>query len=102
MIKISYQKEWGENGTVYSQTISASGQDFERIAKHLHSIKKENLTDIYEQAYFRHLADTPKQYNKTNTKYYLNLTQLKFIARFLNYPKRLLDRNTILKFNYEK
>ena len=103
MIKISYQKEWGEhNGTVYSQTINASGQDFNKIVEYMASIKKEELKDIYDRIYFKQLAETPKKHNKNNTKYFLNLTQLKFIARFLNYPKRLLDRNTILKFSYKK
>lgn len=47
------------------------------------------------------MENIQKQYNKTNTKYFLNLTQLKYIQELLN-NKRILNRNTILKFSYQK
>jgi hypothetical protein len=99
MIKISYQKEWDENGTVYTQTINTTGKDSLKIASYLNEIYEKTLKNNNNNLYFRHLAETPKQYNKTSTKYFLNLTQLKHIQELLN-NKRILIRNTILKFTY--
>lgn len=101
MIKISYKKEWDENGTTYTQTINATEKDFLKIANYLHKIYEKTIKNNNDNLYFRHLAETPKQYNKTNTKYFLNLTQLKHIQELLN-NKRILNRNTILKFSYQK
>lgn len=99
MIKVSYQKEWDENGTAYTQTINTTGKDFLQISHYLNDIYKHNIKGNNENLYFRHLAETPKQHNKNNTKYFLNLTQLQHIQKLLN-NKRILTRNTILKFSY--
>lgn len=101
MIKISYQKEWDKNGTTYTQTINASGKDFLKIANYLNELYKKTIKNNNGNLCFRHLAETPKQYNKNNTKYFLNLTQLQHIQKLLN-NKRILNRNTILKFSYQK
>lgn len=100
-MKISYQTERSNSGTVYSQTISTTPAEFNKIDKYLQSIDENQIQDNERRFYFRQLDTTPSADEWTNTKYFLNLTQLYFIKQFLN-NKRILQRNTILKVNHEK
>lgn len=109
MIKINYQKKWNDNtGTCYSQTITATRKDYLYICNYLekkyndiqNDIKTQgNKYDLYTKCYMRHLANTDKNQTLKYTDYFLNLTQLGFIAEIIK-DKRLLIRNTVLRFLY--
>lgn len=94
-MKISYFKNWGANGTCYTQTITINKKEFIKIKKHLNKLKI-NMLNKYETMYFKTLENTPQEKNKKNTLYFLNLTQLGIISCLLQ-NNRILTRNTILK-----
>jgi hypothetical protein len=100
-MKISYQTERSNSGTVYNQTISTTPAEFNKINKYLQSIDENQIQDNERRFYFRQLDTTPAADDWRTTKYFLNLTQLYYIKKFLN-NKRILQRNTILKVNHEK
>ena len=108
MLKISYGKNWDADGTCYSQTITASRNDFIKICKYLNEkyedvqqdkARKKHKYDFYTFCYMKNLADTNKKQTKKYTDYFINLTQLSFIMEIIK-DKRLLFRNTILRFLY--
>lgn len=104
MIKVNYQKKWDNYGTCYSQTITATRKDFCKIVSYLHQKYNEvqednNKYNFYTKYYMKNLANTDKKQTSKYTDYYLNLTQLSFIKELLN-NKRILQKNTILRFLY--
>lgn len=96
MVKVNYLKKWDETSTAYTQTIAVDAKEFLELSRFLHNVPEKERT-----FYYRHLADTPKKYTGKATIYYLNLTQLRFVAMFFKNNKRIkIDRNTILLYRY--
>ena len=98
-IKVSYQKEWCRDGTVYTQTITIK-KDFFRT---LNDSIKEEINNNYKNCKLyacgdRLRATTYLQELDTNkNKHFLRLTQLNFIIPYLQNSRVKKDRNTILK-----
>ena len=110
MIKINYQKKWNDNtGTCYTQTITATRQDFLKISKYLNQkfeavcedikTNKHNY-DFYTKCYMKHLSNTDKKQTTKFTDYYLNLTQLSFLKEIIKDKRLKIYKNTVLRFLY--
>ena len=104
-VKVGYRKNWGSDGTCYTQTITLT-KDFAKYInkqiKYYHNASDETKNIICDSVgfskyydYYLDEIDTKKSIN------YLFLTQLSFIYYYLsinNYDiSRIKKRNTILK-----
>lgn len=108
MIKISFIKDWGKNGTCYRQRIRVSGEDAINICRilqedyeEIQKIKREKhiytSTEMNRISYQKALAETDNLSIGTMTKYFLNLTQLESILEYVyNKDKRVNYTNTTL------
>ena len=127
MIKIAYIQDWNEDGTHYTQRITATGKDGIKIAELLHKeyevaqqVKKTKTVysseEMHKIAYQKTLTETNKKQNGKLYNYYLNLTQLgtitqnlrdllrnedgSFSARAFLTAKRLKYRNSVLALEF--
>lgn len=104
MFKVSYQKEFGNNGTVFTQKIKVNRDVVDRFNKYVNQVKnkindkykKEHSIDYQHLKILTYLDELYKDYN------YLSLTQLHFFMYFMSYYehkdiKRIKDRNTIIE-----
>lgn len=95
-MKLSYQKHWGECGTVYTQRIKMTEDIFVQLRDAvqaeiaLNYPRKEKYTQTSGYQFFLEPL-------KTNgySLCYLNHTQTRFVNLFLKLP--LKDRNTYIK-----
>lgn len=108
MIKVSFIKDWGSDGTCYEQRIRVFGKDLINICEILQKeyeevqrIKREKhiytSTEMNRIAYQKALAETENLSMGTMTKYFLNLTQLESILEYVySKDKRVKYVNTTL------
>jgi len=105
-LTINYQKEWGNDGTVYTQTITTSKEIIKKFNEYIRKLKEEthkkfiyNNEDMKILYYLEELKEG---------KNFIGLTQLGYFKGFYikniyNPPKRdkdierILWRNTIIK-----
>lgn len=99
-MKVSYIKEFAPNGTVYTQTLRVSSGEFLGVAELLHH-EKDTATDSYIKMHLKDLNHTQGQPVKNGIKFYLNLTQLKYIIKHTDNKRIKQNRNTILYLDME-
>ena len=107
--KISYKKNYGEDGTIYNQSIRVDFKTFNMILKEIRrekainkysNYKKYCLNGInYANMFLLHPSECKKKYFDNYVIFYLNLTTTNFIKYILK-NKRILNRNTILIYDY--
>ena len=88
---INFQKCWGDNGTVYSQTINISAETLSKLQSILQAellLPKWHEDDHIKRMYLK------TQINRKGSIVFLNLTQRDFFNKWLKLP--LKDRNTCL------
>lgn len=104
-MKVSYRKHFGESGTVYTQRVRMTYQEWSNLyaafqaelARNLPR-KKEYLWTSGSETYMRMPQTTTVRNTSGDVLVYLNLTQARFAALFL--PVSLHeDRNTYLLIN---
>ena len=105
-LTINYQKQWGKDGTVYTQTIKTNKNIIELFNKYVKELKKETY-----KKFVLNNSDMKILYNLkelTTSKNYINLTTLDYFKTFyvkkIYIPpkrdkdiERILYRNTIIE-----
>ena len=100
-MKISYQKRWSENGTVYTQSIRMTETEFSNLQGAVYSeisLKYPRKAE-YVQTPTHEMYLKPLHQSYSNKRFicYLNHTQTKFINLFCKL--KLKDRNTLILIN---
>ena len=107
-LTINYRKEWGNDGTVYDQTITTNIKITKQFNKYVDELKKEaskkfiyNNTDMKILYYLEPLRIGKNYTNLTTLDYFKTFYVQKIYIK--NAPKRdkdierILYRNTIIK-----
>ena len=95
---VSYQKNWGENGTVYTQTVKVPSELLTIINTKINKAIKEKSHPTIEDNH-RHIFLSPLQGKKnytTNTTSKLIKQELGNLG--VDTTRYLSDRNTIVEF----
>lgn len=101
---VNYLQHWNEEGTHYTQTITLDKNFIKyinKLIKKYHESNEESKNIISNFVGFSTYYDFYlKEIDTSKNKYFLNITQLKYIYYYLsinNYDiKRIKDRNTLL------
>lgn len=113
MIKVNYLKEWGNDGTVYTQTITIDKKTATEFNKFIKEVKKEIAKKfIYDSADMKVLSYVNELKEGKN---FTHLTELDYFKAFIiknvymplvykygikkdkNIERILINRNTIIK-----
>ena len=102
-ISVSYQKEFGNDGTVYTQTIKISKNFLLFLADKINKEIKSGYKNYCDYA-FKDMLKAECYLQKLDTsknKHFLTLTQLRFVYPYLQFnfdaSRVKTDRNTILQ-----
>ena len=102
-IIVSYQKEWNNDGTCYTQTIKISKNFLLFLAKKIDDEIKSNYKNYCNYAHGDKLKAECylQQLDTTKNKHFLKLTQLRFIYPYLQFnfdtSRVKTNRNTIIE-----